>query len=223
MATATRKKTTKVKESVESKISNAYKHYILIHDKDPASVYAFTKDLKIKEDTFYNHFSSFGAVKQSIWTDFMAQTRAILEKDNNYGEFSVREKLLSFYYTLIEVLKTDRSFVMLCVKHTKKSDLTPAFLKEFKEVFNAYADELIGEGIETNEVQDRPVIGKRYSEALWLQLMFVINFWVNDTSKKFEKTDAAIEKAVGLSFDLMQPGPLDSMVDFAKFLYQNRR
>jgi len=55
-----------------------------------------------------------------------------------------------------------------------------------------------------------------------LQFLFVLNFWLNDDSAQFEKTDAAIEKAVHLSFDLMGKGPLDTMVDFAKFLYQNK-
>jgi len=55
-----------------------------------------------------------------------------------------------------------------------------------------------------------------------LQLLFVIGFWIKDDSIAFEKTDAAIEKAVNLSFDLMGKGPLDAMLDFGKFLYQNK-
>ncbi|MTI20819.1 TetR/AcrR family transcriptional regulator, partial [Fulvivirga sp. RKSG066] len=206
----------------EAKIREAYKEHVLMHGEDPASVYAFTKNLKIEESTFYNYFSSFEAVNQAIWADFMMKTLEVLNKDKSYQEFMVREKLLSFYYTLLEVLKSDRSFVMLSFKDIKKTELSPSFLKVFKEHFHEYASSLIDEGVENSEVQDRPVIGKKYHEALWLQLLFVINFWLKDTSKQFEKTDAAVEKAVSLSFDLMGPGPLDSMIDFAKFLYHNR-
>lgn len=221
MATNTKKKTT-TKIDLAAKIQAAYKEHLLLHGDEPASVFAFTKNLKIDESSFYEHYSSFEAVKQSIWTNFMEQTLAVLQKDKSYEEFSVREKLLSFYYTLIEVLKSDRSFALLCLKHTKKADTKPSFMRGFKSKFEEYINALISEGIESNEVQDRPVIGKRYDEALWLQLLFVLNFWMKDTSTKFEKTDAAIEKAVSLSFDLMGPGPLDSIVDFAKFLYHNR-
>jgi len=49
-----------------------------------------------------------------------------------------------------------------------------------------------------------------------------MNFWKNDDSKSFENTDAAVEKSVNLSLDLIEKGPLDSMLDFAKFLYQNK-
>jgi hypothetical protein len=59
-------------------------------------------------------------------------------------------------------------------------------------------------------------------EGLWIQTLFILQFWANDDSKEFEKTDAAIEKAVNVAYDLMGKSPLDSMFDFAKFIFQNR-
>lgn len=221
MATTAKKKTTK-KVDVGANIKAAFKEYILLHGNEPTSVFAFCKDLNIDEAKFYDYYASFESVKKAIWAGYIEETLNVLHKDQNYPEFSAREKLLSFYYTLLEVLKADRSYVMMCFKNLKKSEIKPAFLEGFKEHFENFSSNLVNEGMQTNEVQDRPVIGKRYHEALWLQLMFVINFWIKDTSQKFEKTDAAIEKAVSLSFDLMGPGPLDSMIDFAKFLYHNR-
>jgi len=66
------------------------------------------------------------------------------------------------------------------------------------------------------------VIGNKYGEGLWIQALFVLQFWTKDESIGFEKTDAAIEKAVNVSFDLMGKSPIDSVLDFAKFLYQNK-
>ena len=47
-------------------------------------------------------------------------------------------------------------------------------------------------------------------------------FWKEDNSPGFEKTDAAIEKSVNLAFDLIGKGAVDSAIDFAKFMYQNK-
>ena len=110
----------------------------------------------------------------------------------------------------------------MSLKNLKKTDLSPKFLTSFKSEFKTYIDNLVAEGLETEEIVKRPIITDRYYDGLWLQLMFVINFWIKDDSTNFEKTDAAIEKSVNLSFELMGKGPLDMMVDFAKFLYQNR-
>ena len=95
-------------------------------------------------------------------------------------------------------------------------------MKEFKEKFKDFASDIIMEGKETQEIANRPVISDRYDEALWIQVLFVLKYWLDDNSPRFEKTDAAIEKSVNLAFDLMGKSALDSFLDFAKFLYQNK-
>ena len=215
-------KSRKTTKSLNDKITAAYKEFVLMHGHEPPSVFQFTKELKLAEDEFYKHYGSFASVKKHIWKGYIANTTEVLHNDVSYSDYSVREKLLSFYYTLVEVLKKDRSYVLVCLKELKKTDLTPRFLKDFKSEFKEYIDNLVAEGLETEEIMKRPVITERYYDGLWLQLMFVINFWIKDDSANFEKTDAAIEKSVNLSFEFMGKGPLDMMVDFAKFLYQNR-
>ena len=56
-----------------------------------------------------------------------------------------------------------------------------------------------------------------------MQLLYILDFWVKDLSRGFESTDTAIEKSVNTSFDLMGKSVVDSVLDFAKFAYQNRR
>ena len=107
--------------------------------------------------------------------------------------------------------------------HNLRILLTDAPNDEVEEVFvNIDHVEILLQGKETEEIMDRPIIGDRYSEGLWIQTLFILQFWANDESKDFEKTDAAIEKAVNVAYDLMGKSPLDSMFDFAKFLFQNR-
>jgi len=216
-------KTNKKKVNYKEKIIEAYRKHLLTHGENPSSPYIFADGIGISEKKFYDYYPSFDAVKSAIWEGYMEETLSALEKDGQYKGYQVREKLLAFYYTLIEVLKNDRSFVMLCFDSIKRKEVTPGFMIDFRESFDAYVKNLIEEGTTSNEIVSRPLVGNKYHEALWLQLLFVINYWIKDDSKGFESTDAAIEKAVALSFDLMGPGPLDSILDFAKFLYQNRK
>jgi hypothetical protein len=218
---ATRKANKKPQVTAE-KVREAYMAYMLEYGYEPPSIFVFAKSLGLKESEFYNFYNSFTAIKKAIWLGFFSDTLERLHSEEVYMEYSVREKLLAFYYTWIEVLKENRSYVIQTVKEVKKPELTPAFLKPFKEHFVHFANELLSEGKETEEVVDRPVIGNRYDDGLWLQLLFILNFWVKDDSQGFEKTDAAIEKAVNLSFDLMGKTAIDSLVNFAKFMFQNR-
>ena len=206
----------------KEKLISAYKEFVLLNGHEPPSVFQFVRELKMAEEDFYKYFGSFSSVQRDIWKEYISNTIKALQEDKLYREYSIREKLLAFYYTLMEVLKKDRSYVLLSFKDVKRPELTPSFLKNFKADFNDYIRQLIKEGLESEEIVKRPVITERYHDALWLQLLFVINFWLKDDSANFEKTDAAIEKSVNLSFELMGRGPLDMMVDFAKFLYQNR-
>ena len=209
----------------DEKLKEAYIDYLLEHGQAPPSVYQFMKMQKKKEAVFYDYFNSFTALEKEIWKGFFDETIARIQSDAVYMEYSVREKLLSFYYTMMEVLKNNRSYVMLRVDQTPAPGRrTPSneVFSRLREAFIDYANELIAEGKEIGEIMNRPIIGNRYDEGLWRQLQFVIYFWVKDDSPNFERTDEAIEKAVNLSFDIMGRGPIDAAVDFAKFLYQQR-
>jgi hypothetical protein len=104
----------------------------------------------------------------------------------------------------------------------KRFNTTSPELYLLKKSFKEFGSELIREGRATEEVVNRPFITDRYTDGLWLQVIFVLNFWIKDPSKSFEQTDVAIEKAVNTSFDLLGRTPLDSVFDFAKFLFQSR-
>lgn len=208
--------------STAEKISVAYKHYLLTEGRPPASVYKFCLDLGIKETDFYGSFGSFDAIDNQLWKAFVTKTIARLQGDKSFASFTVREKILAFYYTLFEELKANRSYVLFHLQPFKKIGLTPSYLREFKRSFEAFFEEIMNEGKGNGEVAQRPYLDKRYPQLFWFHLGFMLLFWKEDTSADFEKTDAAIEKSLTLAFDLMGKGALDSALDFAKFMYQSK-
>lgn len=205
-------------------IQQRYIEYVLEHGRQPVSVFAFAKHLGISEQEFYKHYNSFEGLEQDVWKELFETTRTKVEGQEVYMQYSVREKLLSFYYSWIEVLKNNRSFVVYTASKYPGRRLHTASpeLYTFRNAFKEFAGELIREGRTTDEIIDRPYLSNRYADGFWMQALFVLNFWIKDQSKNFEQTDVAIEKAVNTSFDLLGRTPLDSIVDFAKFLYQSK-
>jgi Tetracyclin repressor-like, C-terminal domain len=202
------------------KIKQAYIEFFLENGTHPPSVFTFTKKLKMKEVEFYDHYNSFELLESDIWAGFLKECIAKIEADSVYATYSVREKLLAFYYTWIEVLKNNRSYASQTWRLIDKRKLkTPVFMTDLKVNFKEYARDLVMEG---KEVQPRKFLDERYPDAFWLQLLMILDFWVKDKSKGFESTDAMIEKSVNTAFDLMGSTALDSVLDFAKFMYQNR-
>ena len=47
-----------------------------------------------------------------------------------------------------------------------------------------------------------------------------MKFWLSDTSKGFEKTDAFIEKSVNVVFEVFDNTRLDTILDLGKFLWK---
>ena len=45
---------------------------------------------------------------------------------------------------------------------------------------------------------------------------------MEDESPAFEKTDIYIEKSVKASFELMNIAPLESLIDFGKFIFKEK-
>lgn len=199
-----------------------FKEYVLQKEGGADVVHHFVKYLNIDEASFYNHFSSLGAIKKAIWKEYFDITTSRLNSDEIYLNYTVREKLLAFFYTLFELLKDDRSFIIRSSKMGLFPNISNDFLDTFKTQYFNYINDLIEEGKESGEVTDWFIISKQYAQGLWLQFLFILNFWMKDESKGFEKTDAAIEKSMNFSLDLMGRSALDSFTDFAKFVYQSR-
>jgi len=204
------------------KIRAAYKEHWLLHGTAPVSVYKFCLDLGIPEEDFYTHFGSFEALERDIWRGFLSKTIDRLQADESFAVFSAREKVLAFYYTLLEELTASRSYILLHLGKIRQLEVVPGYLKTFKPLFESFMTDIIAEGQERGEIAKRPILDKRYPQLFWLHMAFVLLFWRDDDSAGFDKTDAAVEKSVNLAFDLIGKGAVDSMLDFGKFLWQSR-
>lgn len=208
--------------ATESRIEKAYIEYILNNGTQPPSVYKFSSDLGIKEEEFYNHYGSFEGIERKIWKGFIQRTIDRVRADEAYQGFAARDKLLTFYYAFFEELKSNRSFVLIQLKKQRTPEFTPGFLKDFKQTYISYAEEIINAGKQNGEIARRPFFDKRYASLFWYHMGFLLIFWRDDNSPGFERTDAAIEKSVNLAFEFIGKGAVDSVIDFAKFLYQSK-
>ncbi|MBX2963016.1 MAG: TetR/AcrR family transcriptional regulator [Cyclobacteriaceae bacterium] len=203
-------------------IIDAYQDHLLLHGKQPSTVFRFCHDLGIKEAEFYAVAGSFEALEKQIWLNYMQQTTSRLEADGDFQKFTAREKILALYFTLAETLKQNRSFAVLLLSRQPKLEVVPGFLKSFRKAFEEFIAQILTEGKVSGEVAERPLLDRRYPQLFWLHMSLLLLFWKDDDSADFANTDAFIEKSVNLAFDLISKGALDSAIDFGKFLYQSR-
>jgi len=204
-------------------ILEKYQEYLLLNGKNPASVYAFCKDLDISESDFYQHFADFDQIAAQFWTSLNESTLARLEGTGEWAEFSTREKFLSYYFSFFEGLKSSRSYALLILKQVNIAiPKSASELNELKKDFKNWAKVVISEGQQNNEIAGRSKLNDLYDDLFWVQFLFLLDYWRKDRSAGFEGTDEAVEKSVNLAFDLIEKNALDSAFDFGKFIFQNR-
>ncbi|WP_452220903.1 TetR family transcriptional regulator C-terminal domain-containing protein [Lacinutrix salivirga] len=212
----------KKKNITTNNIISFYMGYVLEHNEQPKSVYAFAKHNNFDEAKFYEHFGSFDAVEKGIFKAFFNNTHNALEASEDYAHFEPRNKLLSFYFTFFENLTANRSYVVYALHKHKNSLKNYAALSELKASFTTYIQELGIELIDAKQEQLEKIQNKGLKETAWLQLLLTMKFWMDDTSASFEKTDIFIEKSVNTSFDVLNVAPLKSIIDFGKFIFKEK-
>ena len=188
----------------------------------PVTVYQFLKNTDFAEPHFFGLFKSIQDLERQLLSACFDITMQSLSADPVYLSYTVREKLLSFYFTLIEQMKNRRSTIRYLLKQSGSFSIFAGPWTLFKSSFLKYAAELVEEGRVTGEIADRPFILSQYPASLYHQLISVLMFWCRDESADLQDSDAVIEKHLRFSFDLMQSNGLDSLFDLSKFLLQHR-
>jgi len=220
---ATAKTTTKKKKVVtKATLITAYMDHVLNHGRQPTTIYTFCKDVKTTEANFYQHFGSFENLKMEIWNTFHINTVDMLNKDKNFEGYLNKDKMLSYFFTLFEILTANRSYVLHALDENKHMLKNLSQLKEMRLHLKSFATSLIEEANDKKKYKATKNPVSIYSEGAWVQFLFLLKYWMEDNSTAFEKTDVAIEKSVKAIFDIFETTPLESIIDFGKFLIKEK-
>ncbi|BDD09271.1 hypothetical protein FUAX_17030 [Fulvitalea axinellae] len=212
----------KKKNVTADQILSWFMDYTLEKGENPKSVYAFAKEHNFEESLFYQHFASFQVIEEAVFKAFFDNADSLLKQDESFSTYSPQEKLLSFYFTFFEILTANRSYVVYALGKNRNKLKTLATLRPLRDSFRTFIKEL---GIESGDMKHEKIEkikNRSIEEMAWAQLLLTLKFWIEDRSPSFEKTDLFIEKSVKASFELLNTRPLESVVDFGKFLFKER-
>lgn len=213
---------TEIKKANKEIIIEKYMEFVLNHGKEPDSIYKFAKQIDLDESNIYQYFSSFEQIEQEIFSVFASNTIQLLEKNEEYANYTEKEKLLSFYFTFFEILTANRSYVLFAMDGFKMKVRSLKTLSKLKREFISFINTLEIDKIDLKQEKLERFQNKGYEESFWAQLLITLNFWLNDQSPAFEKTDVFIEKSIHASFELMNTQPAKSIIDLGKFILKEK-
>lgn len=209
-------------EITKDQIVSMYMKYKLENNKKPISVYQFTKENSFEEKEFYSFFGTLESIEKEIFKIFLEKTIALIQKDPSYATYDMKSKMLSFYFTFFEMLSANRSYVVMSLKEHQNQLKNLLQLSNLRIEFKNYITEIMTDEVRTQHENFQNFQEKALQETSWIQLLLTLKFWLEDESPDFEKTDIYIEKSVKASFELMNIAPLDSLIDFGKFIFKEK-
>lgn len=219
---ATKKTTSKKKVIDDDFIIEKYMNQVLEKNEEPKNVFVFCKENKIDETEFYTFFGSLDALRQEIWVKFFENTLVAIQKEKDFDSNSDKNKLLTMYFTLFEILTLNRSYVLFALKENNEGLKNLKSLKGIRSHLKDFVETIID--TESSEIKEKvaKITKPVFAEGAWIQFLFLLKFWMDDTSKSFEKTDILIEKSVNTVVDLLNTKPLESLFDLGKFLWKEK-
>lgn len=207
----------------QDKIFELYGDYILNHGERPKNIYRFAKDNEFEEKDFYYYFSNFEQIEKLMLVNLFDKSVELASEVNISNEITSKEKLLNVYFIFFENMTMNRSLVLMILGNDKlHSAKISNQLKETHRDFIRTLDFNDWEMIKKAKDDVKNFHEKAREEALWLHLVSAIEFWKQDTSPSFEKTDIFIEKTIDTGFELMDNEPLRKVVDLGKFLFKEK-
>lgn len=202
-------------------IIEKYSQYVLENEKQPKNVFSFMKEIGYKEADFYPFFNSFETIEAAIFVEFYQNTIQLLDKNEDYQNFDPKNKLLSFYFTFFEILTANRSLIMYLLKNQHNKLKLIKKLIPLKKKYAEYVESLAIQPMDLNFNNAEKIMQKSVQEISWSQLLFTLNYWMNDSSPSFEKTDVLIEKSITTGFEFLNSKPLENIIDLGKFLVKD--
>lgn len=201
--------------------ANLLNQFIAQHKRGPQSL----DELKLffpEESKSFDDFSNLKDLEQHSWNHLFAEIISELEAQEVYHEYSIRERMLAFFFTLCENLNSVESYAKHYLSAALWPGWTPIALEKASNTFQAYAADMFVLGTDSGEVKQRPMLTEKYPEAAWRMCLIIVEYWRKDKSAEREQTDVMIEKSVNSFFDLTGPLPIDSLIDLGKFIWQRK-
>lgn len=197
---------------MKDKITEAYKK-VLLEGIESLNPYTVAKAANITEAEFFKYFGTIDAVAKHIWAELFNKVQDQIKDSEAYKSYGAREKVLAYFFTFFEVAVEERSFI-------NKTFFNPIKLEEYRKLFREYAQELVEEGIENQEIKERLTLSSYYPDALWTLHLKLVHFWLSDESEQFVETEKAIEVYSKIPLELMGENFFDSVFDSLKFTFE---
>ena len=175
------------------------------------SVRTVAKELKLKREEVYTHFSSKNAILRFFYVLCFEEYIKQIDEINDYSKYSLEEKLGHLVYTHIELFQKEKEFVESSFNEIiYKANANNIFQKSLE-------DEI--EKILIDSEGDASILPSKYlSMFLVKELFHIFKFWINDESDKSEQTIELVDKIIAFIGEILSNQIITKGIDLGRIL-----
>lgn len=204
-------------DQINKKIEITWAAVGMYQEKGRVSIPDLVNTTKLSATEIYQVFSNKKEILAYFYPAIVLQYWAMIEEIEDFEEYAISEKFSNFIYTIFDLLNEKEKFVndtfdKYVFQKGSRSDFHEETATLFKEFLTTDGNIAVSAGF---------FMGDFYYKTLSSQFLFLIKYWLNDTSKDKEKTLALVDKMSSLFEEIVYNKTLDKGFDLIKYLFGN--
>ena len=204
-------------EQINKKIEITWAAVEIYEEKGRVSIPDLVRSTKLSATEIYQIFPNKKAILAYYYPAMVLQYWAMIDEIEDFEEYSISEKLSNFIYTIFDMMGEKHTFV-------KATFNKCVFSKRNKSAFHEETTSLLKEFLTTDAniaVSAGFFMGDFYYKTLSTQFLFLIKFWLSDSSTDKERSLALADKLSALFEEIVYNKTLDKGFDLIKFMVGN--
>ena len=209
------------KEENRKKIVRAAVEAITENGMKKATMRGIARKAGLGDATIYNYFPTKEAIIYAYYGEQLDLSAERMRTIADFHEFSLREKLQTFFETQLELFLPDREFVDVSMKAISFSlTYDYQYLKPIRTRFSAIVSDLFETAVESGEIQGQ-VFLEVICHFFWDYYVGLIFYWLKDRSNQFQNTTILIDKSLDLGLAFIKANLMNKALDMASFLFRH--
>ncbi len=201
-------------EKINKKIEITWAAVEIYGAKSKLSIPDLVDKTGLSASEIYSYFPNKKSILSFYYPALIYQYWAMVEEIEDFEDYSISEKFSNFIYTLFDMLTDAEVFVKDTFnKHVFNKGSRSEFHKEaaalFKEFLTTDGNIAVSAGFFMKDY---------FYSILASQYLFLVKFWLSDTSEQKENTLALVDKLTSLFEETVYNKTIDKGFDLVKYM-----
>lgn len=176
-----------------------------------------SKEIELSVADIFDYFPNKQAILEFYYTSLVIRYELMIEDIEDFGTYSLSEKLSNFIYASFDMLAEKQAFVELTFnKMIRYSYARTEYSKKVESTIESFFGE--DPRISTSSSL---IMNDLFYKLMTRKYLYLVSYWIRDESEGKERSMELTDKLTAFIQEVMYNSIADKGFDLLKFLYSN--